>query len=226
MSVCPKLTVALRYVLACVLLCTGLTGFGQKKIEIDGDATAYVTIHSRKEVGGLGIVSLYTQKNFCQLRYNYEDNRTFSFLWGRPLTKQTKKAYVQVVPTIGLSAGNFMGVSPGIQVYAEYKNMEFSNSSQTSICVTNLNRSFFFTWSEALYKVKNIWKVGLSVQYLKQYPTMVRNKELGITSPPQQQLDLGMVTGVEYWRFYLCGYVFNAWDAHRHYAVSLTYNFR
>ena len=207
------------------MLMASVHAMAQKETPLDGEVTTYVSIHSRKDISGLGVASLYNKKTFCQLRYNYEDTRTFSFYWGKPITKEGKKYFIQFVPTLGLSAGNFMGVSPSMQLYAEVNSFEIYSSSQTSICVTDLNRSFFFNWTEALYKYKNILKVGAALQYTKQYPALQRNKELP-QATAQQQLDIGPVVGVQYWRFYLSGYLFNMWTDQRHYAVSLTYNFK
>lgn len=209
----------------CSLLLVSVAGIAQKNTDLDGEVTAYVNIRSAKDIDGLGVVSMYNKKTFCQLRYNYEDSRTFSFYWGRPFVKENKKYYVQVVPTIGLSAGNFMGVSPSIQVYAEINQFEIYSSSQTSICITDLNRSFFFNWTEALYTYKNILKVGAALQYTQQYPALQRNSELP-QAAPVRTMDVGPVVGVQYWRFYASGYLFNLWNDERHYAVSLTYNFK
>lgn len=222
-----KLKRAVRLSAVCCLLFTAKQGIAQQKTAIDGDVTTYVSIHSAKDISALSMATLYTKKSWCQLRYNYEDTRTFSFYWGRPFVKQGKNYMVQVVPSLGLSAGNFMGVSPSMQLFAEVNDFEFYSSSQTSICVTDLNRSFFFTWTEAQYKFRNILHVGLAAQYLKQYPALQRtnNPELP-QAKAQQQLDIGPVIGVQYWRFCLSGYFFNLWQNERHYAVNLTYNFR
>ena len=216
----------MRLAAAGCLLFVTMQAMAQNNTDLEGEVSTYVNIRTPKDVGAMAVASIYNNKTFCQFRYNYEDTRTFSFYWGRPIVKETKKYYVQLAPTLGLSAGNFMGLSPSVQLYAEMGNFEIYSSSQTSICLTDVNRSFFFTWTEAQYNYKNIIKAGMALQYLKQYPAMQRRNVELPAAPVQQQLDLGPVVSLQYWRFCASGYFFNLWSSQRHYAVSLAYNFK
>ena len=163
----------MRLAAAGCLLFVTMQAMAQNNTDLEGEVSTYVNIRTPKDVGAMAVASIYNNKTFCQFRYNYEDTRTFSFYWGRPIVKESKIYYVQLVPTLGLSAGNFMGLSPSVQLYAEMGNFEIYSSSQTSICLTDVNRSFFFTWTEAQYNYKNIIKAGMALQYLKQYPAMI-----------------------------------------------------
>ncbi len=215
---------ALRFAGSCALVFASLQSMCQKN-ELHGEATTYMSIHSAKQISGLGYASIYNHTNFWQVRYNYEDQNTVSFLWGKPFSKQ-KKFFVEAIPTIGLSVGNFIGVSPAVQLYAENGQFEFFSSNQTSFCITDIKKSFFFNWTEALFKFRDIVKVGAAFQYTKGYPAaLTQNKEV-VQQEPAQLIDVGPLVGFQYKKFYLSGYFFNLWQPQRHYAVSLTYNFR
>jgi len=220
-AICFDIKGLLRLLSASALLLVSFQTMAQKN-ELHGDATTYVGFAPPKQFSGLGYASLYNTKNFWQVRYNYEDVNTLSFLWGKPLTKENKNFSFQAVPTIGVSVGNFIGFSPALQMTAEAGHFEFYSSNQYSLCANKLDESFFFTWSEALYTVQEHIKVGAAFQYLKKCP--VRNNNELAKAP--QQIDFGPMVGVEYKKFYLSGYFFNLWSPQRHYAVSLTYNFK
>jgi len=207
------------FLLSSILLCFALWGNAQKS-QLHGDVTGYVGFASLKRIEALGYASIYNTKNHWQIRYNYEASNTVSFFWGRPLNKKAKKFEIEVVPSVGVSMGDFTGFSPALHIDAEIGKFEFYTSSQYSFCALKPDNSFFFSWSEVLYTVADRGRLGLALQYTKDCPT----KSDEIKQAPQQ-IDFGPVGGVEIKRFYLSAYLFNLWSAQRHYAFSLTYNF-
>jgi hypothetical protein len=192
-----------------------------QKDTIEGEVSAYLNIHPKEEISCEGYASLYYKKNFYQVRYNYEDDKTFSFYYGRPVI-YNKAFYFEFVPTIGVSVGNFTGVSPSFQVYSEVGKFEFFSSNQYSVCLTKPSNSFFFSWSEALFKYKNTLKVGASCQITSEY----NSPQISTEERKPVQVDAALVTGVQYKRFYVCGYFYNFWKPTRYYTVGLTYNLR
>ena len=211
------------FVVVISFIAISLNSFGlkaQKDFNVNGEATTYMSIHSRKEISGLGYGSIYYKKNYWEARYNYEDAKTVSLFWGHPFYV-SKKMELEIIPTLGLSAGNFIGGSSALQLNAENDRFEFYSLNQYSLCFTDVNRSFFFNWSEAIYKFKKVVKLGAALQYTESMP----QKNWEETAESTHQVDVGPVIGFEYKKFYLCGYFFNFWQPERHYAIGLTYRF-
>lgn len=202
-----------------IWLC-GMPATAQKKYNVDGEATTYMSMHSPKEIIGLGYASIYYKKNYWEARYNYEDTKTLSLLWGHPFYV-SKKMELEIIPTVGLSAGNFSGLSHAVQINAESKRFELYLLNQYSFSFTDVNKSFFFNWSEVLYKFKEVVKLGAALQYTESMP-----QKTGLeTGESTHQVDVGPVIGFQYKKYYLCGYFFNFWQPERHYAIGLTYSF-
>lgn len=214
----PKSLLALFCAL-CLWLCT-LPLSAQRPNIVDGEVTTYMSIHSVKEFSGLGYGSIYYKKNYWEARYNYEDTKTFSLLWGHPFCI-AKKMEIEIIPTIGLSVGNFSGMNHALQLNAENLRFEVYSLNQFSFCFTDVNNSFFFNWTEVMYKFKKVVKLGAALQYTEVMPP----KQMTETVPSTHQIDAGPVIGFQYKKFYLCGYFFNFWEADRHYALGLTYSF-
>lgn len=215
-----KYKLTFSFAVLCGLLLSSHSAVAQKDT-IEGEVTAYLNIHPKEEISCDGYASLYYKKNFYQVRYNYEDSKTFSFYYGRPIIYD-KAFYLEFIPTMGVSVGNFTGISPSFQVYSEIGRFEFFSSSQYSVCVTKPANSFFFNWTEALVKYKNILKLGASCQVTSMYNAPHTEK----ADRTPVEIDAAVVAGVQYKRFYLCGYFYNFWKDTRYYTVGLTYNLK
>lgn len=192
-----------------------------QKDTLEGEVTAYLNIASKESVSADGYASLYYKKNFYQVRYNYEDDKTFSFNWGRPIIYD-KEFYLEFIPTIGASVGNFTGVSPGFQAYSEIGKFEVFTTSQYSYNLLHPKESFFFNWTEALFKIKNTVKLGASCQVLSTYNA----PHISEAEKNPLQLDAAFVAGLQYKRFYLSTYFYNFWNSTRFYTVGITYNLK
>lgn len=186
-----------------------------------GEATTYFSFKSAHEISGLGYATLYNQKNFWQLRYNYEEMNTLSFFWGRPFEAQKKSFYLQVVPSIGVSLGQFNGIHPAVMLFAGNEIIEFSSSNQFSVCLTHPDKSFFYSWTDAIYTHKGIAKLGSVVQFLNQYAV----KKSGEQVKSRMQVDIGLVTGFEYRKIEALIYLFLFDNSNRHFALGVTYSF-
>ncbi len=210
----------LPVVIAAGLCLCGSQASAQKQHNVNGEATTYISIHSPKDISGLGYASIYYKKNYWEARYNYGDTKTLSLFWGHPFYV-SKKMEVEIIPTVGLSAGNFIGLSHALQLNAESERFEVYSLNQYSLCFTDARRSFFFNWTEVKYKFKKVVKLGAALQYTESMPQKYATE----TAESTHRVDVGPVIGFEYKKFYLCVYFFNFWQPERHYALGLTYSF-
>jgi len=104
---------------------------------------------------------------YAELRYNYEDLKTFSFYAGKTFTGETDLEY-SMTPMAGYCIGKFTGLSLAVNAEAEWKDFYVSTQTQYSMATKKDAANFFFSWSEAGYNVSRIFFAGLAIQYTLQ----------------------------------------------------------
>jgi hypothetical protein len=121
-----------------------------------------------KQPGAASFVPMlhFETKNnwYGELRYNYEDVRTMSLLGGRTISGGKSISYT-LTPMLGISAGQFTGITTAINVDAEWKNFYLSLESQFSKTLKKDRANFFFNWSELGYSISDHLFAGLALQY-------------------------------------------------------------
>ncbi len=104
---------------------------------------------------------------YAEARYNYDENNTFSLLGGRSF-QLDKNGFSSIVPMIGISFGDFEGITVAANYTYERGFFFFNSQSQYTFSTNSTYQNFFFNWSEIGIQPKNWIFGGLSVQYIKE----------------------------------------------------------
>lgn len=104
---------------------------------------------------------------YAEARYNYDESNTFSLLGGHSFHLD-KNGYTSIVPMIGISFGDFEGITVAGNFTYEKGLFFFNSQSQYTFSANHKNPDFFFNWSEIGIQPKNWIFGGLSVQYIKE----------------------------------------------------------
>ena len=157
------------------------------------------------------MIHFETKRNwYAELRYNYEDNKTISLFAGKSFKGGSSFSY-SITPLAGFSAGNFTGVSLGINADAEWKKIYLSSQTQYSMGIKKDEANFFFTWSELGYNISNHFFGGIAIQYTG---TAVVNN-----------FEPGFVAGFELNNFSFPVYVFSPFQDSRYFIVGVNYEY-
>lgn len=152
-----------------------------------------------------------TSRNwYTELRYNYEDVKTVSLFAGKTFTLGKEKQY-EITPLAGLSAGNFNGVSAGLNFDGDINPLFFSAQSQYSKATRTGNESFFFNWSELGYNFSDRFFGGLAVQLTMQ-------EELNDVQP-------GLFVGISFRNISLPVYVFSPFSSGKYFILGIYYEY-
>ena len=157
------------------------------------------------------MIHFETKKNwYAELRYNYEEDKTISFFAGKCFKGGNSFEY-SLTPLAGFSAGNFTGVSAGINADAEWKNFYFSSQTQYSAGTKKGMSNFFFTWSEMGYNISNHFFGGIALQYTG---TAAGNN-----------MEPGFVGGFSFNDFSFPVYVFSPFHDNGYFVVGVNYEY-
>lgn len=147
---------------------------------------------------------------YGEIRYNYEDAKTFSLYAGKTFSGG-KVAKYSITPMAGYSTGLFTGFSLGVNTDAEWRDFYFSAQSQYSFSSKTKADNFLFSWSELGYSISDHFFTGLSLQYT--------------LTVCQAAVEPGIVTGVRFKNFEIPFYVFKPFRFERYFVLGLSYEF-
>ncbi len=146
---------------------------------------------------------------FGEVRYNYEEIQTVSFISGKTFSNNQSVAY-EIAPYAGVVLGKINGGSLGSNIYIEYEKLFFSFESQYTFSMNKRSQDFFFNWSEAGYNFKNWVYTGLALQLT--HPFELKNK-----------WEPGVMFGFTYKSWTLPFYAFSPADNNRNYVIGLNW---
>lgn len=112
---------------------------------------------------------------------------------------------------IGLSAGNFSGVSIAANGELDWKNFYASSQTQYSINIKTDGKNFFFSWSELGYNISKTLFAGAAVQYTLQ---------AGKTNT-----EPGFVAGLNFKNFSIPFYVFKPFSSGQYIVLGLIFEY-
>lgn len=139
------------------------------------DTNTYIDIQFPQNVKPIITAQFWTyfNKTYWELRYNYEDRKTGSILLGRAIDLEQENL-LQLIPTIGITFGNRLGISPGLTTVLESKQVRAFSQNQYFIGRKKYE-SFFLSWSAVLFRMKGALFLGISEQVLSSngYPLQV-----------------------------------------------------
>lgn len=105
---------------------------------------------------------------YAEARYNYEDLHTYSLYGGYTFSKEKALSW-SFTPMAGIVQGRLRGGSAGLNAELGYKKFYLSTQSQYFVSSRDRGENFFFSWSEAGYKVSRWLYAGISLQHTKPY---------------------------------------------------------
>lgn len=187
------------------MLCslTVLVSGAQKNFGIDQDY--YIYKRSTNSVVPL----IYYQSNsnwYASLRYNYEEDNTVSFQFGKTFSKEASVSY-SVTPLAGLLGGDFNGISIG--ALAEMETGRFSLYTEPQYCrkFTNTGENFFYNWAELSFRPCNFFYAGIATQTVKE-------RQSFITEP-------GLMLGITIRNFEIPLYLFRSAEHANYFVVGI-----
>lgn len=171
---------------------------------------SYNQVVPGKEYTWMPVMHYQSVKGFyLETRYNYEAVKTFSVFSGKVFEKRRGSLTSGFTPMIGLSFGDFNGISAGLKLDLARGQVSFSSEMQYSISLSPGTASFYFNWSEALVDLSDHFFAGLALQF-----TGESGKAL---------VQPGLVTGLSIGNFCLPVYFFNPFAGNRSLMVGLNY---
>jgi hypothetical protein len=147
---------------------------------------------------------------YGELRYNYEDAKTFSLYGGKTFADSNALEYT-ITPMVGFSAGRFTGVSFAFNADADWKNFFLSSQTQYSIAIKQNANSFFFSWSELGYNLSDYFFAGLAMQYTRQ--------------TGKNDFEPGFLAGFIFKNLSFPFYVFSPFRSGRYFVLGVKYEF-
>lgn len=183
------------------------TGYTQSK----GAVENYNFLNQGEKNVWMPVVHYETKKGmYAELRYNYEDVKTFSVFGGKVISGKNKA--FSVIPMLGYSVGQFTGISVAAHAEAELNNFFLSSETQYSIGTKKGQSNFLFNWSEIGYTISPNLFAGLSFQYTLQDGT-------GDPEP-------GLMAGLSFKNFSIPLYVFNPFKKDQYIVLGLNYEYQ
>ena len=176
-----------------------------------GEIEAYKYIGTGAEGSFQPLAHISTSNNwYGEIRYNYEDARTFSLYAGKTFSGGKVVEY-SITPMAGYSTGAFTGLSLAVNTEAEWKAFYFSSQSQYSISTKTKEDNFLFSWSELGYSITDNFFTGFTAQYTR--------------TICQTYLEPGIVMGVRFKNVEIPFYVFKPFRRERYFVLGLSYEF-
>ena len=146
---------------------------------------------------------------FGEMRYNYEELQTVSFITGKMFSNDNEFSYA-VTPYAGLVLGRMNGGSLGSNIDIGFKNLFFSSESQYTFSVSERSQDFFFNWSEAGYKFGGLFYSGLALQLTHPFET-------------QNEWEPGIMLGFTYKSWTFPFYAFSPTNSNRNYVLGINW---
>jgi hypothetical protein len=190
-----------------VLIMISMISFSQAKSGLEnynflskGQPYTWMPVFHYETTGGM----------YTEVRYNYEALETFSVYGGWTL-KGGHDFQFSTTPMLGISAGNFSGISVADNTEAEWKNIYLSSQLQYSFGSKGSGTDFFFNWSELGYSFSGLFYAGLAIQYTKE-------KYCQVTDP-------GFVTGINFRGLTIPLYIFRPFSGREFYILGVNINY-
>jgi len=156
-------------------------------------------------------ISGYLDDYYFENRYNYEADNSASINVGKRILKKLNN--IEVVPMGGLVFGSFKGVTAELQTSFIYNKLIFSTDNQLSFEYRRPDKSLYFNWTMAIYKLTNSFRIGLTT-FLDKHA--VKNIAF----------DKGITAAILFKQWGLRFYAFNYEIEKRYYWISIRYNIK
>ncbi|MGE5108285.1 MAG: hypothetical protein ACM3H8_12115 [Sphingobacteriales bacterium] len=148
---------------------------------------------------------------YFEARYNYEADNSASINVGKQILKKLKP--VEIVPIVGFVFGSFKAVTVELQTSLESGKWALSTDNQFSFEYTQPNKSLYFNWTVARYKITNSFRIGISTILDKHVSRDI-------------VFDKGITAALAFEKWGIRFYAFNYEKGKRYYWLSMRYNIR
>lgn len=181
-------------------------GLGQAGFE------QYYYLQEKKAMVFVPIVHFKNKNNwYAEVRYNYEEQNSFSAYGGKTFSKARKLLTYSLTPMMGMVIGKFRGASVGLNATLEYKDFFLSSQSQFTDSYNNRYSDFFFGWSEVGYQPLPWFYFGCSFQ------------QTFYTNPKRNLMEPGVMLGFTLGRWTFPVYSFSLLNADRYFVVGINH---
>ncbi|MEO6187465.1 MAG: hypothetical protein ABIO82_06105 [Ginsengibacter sp.] len=144
-----------------------------------------------------------------EIRYNYEQLETISFLAGKMFTNNKALSY-SITPLAGVIWGKMKGGLIGSDMTLNYKHLFFSSEPQYTFSVEEKTENFFFSWSELGYDFTKMLYAGFALQSTHLYRS-------------QSSWEPGIMMGLNYKNWTFPVYIFSPADENRNLVLGVNW---
>lgn len=196
----------LKFTFVCLL--GALASFAQAKSGIEN----YNFLTRQQEYTWMPVVHYQSATGiYAELRYNYEELKTISVFGGK-LFETGHQAAISITPMIGISAGNFKGLSLAAKADLEWKGLYASVEMQYSMGWKGGSSNFFFSWSEAGYSFSTHFFGGLAMQFTRQGDS--------------NDFQPGIVAGLAFGNISIPVYLFSPFKPEQFFVLGVNYEYQ
>ncbi len=161
------------------------------------------------------IVHIQNEKWYGEVRYNYEELKTFSAYAGKIFSDEEETHSYAIIPMIGIVAGKFKGYSVGLDVTFNEHNFFFCTQSQYTFSSSSRYENFMYSWSELGYDVSQWIYTGMSLQHIQ----LFQQEGEALT------YEFGFMAGIKLGQWTIPIYSFSPFANDRYFIVGLNLNF-
>jgi len=161
------------------------------------------------------IAHVQNEKWYGEVRYNYEEIKTFSAYAGKIFSDEQKTHSYSIIPIIGIVTGKFKGYSLGLDVTFTENNFFFCSQSQYTFSSNDHYENFMYSWSELGYEASQWIYAGLALQHLQLF-----QKE-----GEPMSYDFGAMIGFKLGKWTIPIYSFSPINNNRYFILGLNLEF-
>lgn len=182
-----------------------------KTTDLDISAGTFSTLNEKGKLEVNPAISGYFGDYYFENRYNYETANSASLNIGKRVFRRIKHA--EIIPMMGLVFGSFKGATTELQTNLDFKRWTLSSDNQLSVEYTQIDKSLFYNWSVARYKITKNFRFGVTTFLDKHVnkPTI---------------FDKGLTAAILFKQWVVRMYAFNYAIEKRYYWFGVRYNMK
>ncbi len=183
--------------------------------QINGGLEQYTYLSKNTLPTIVPIAHIQNEKWYGEVRYNYEELKTFSVYVGKIFSGDEDNHSYAIIPVVGMVMGKFTGGSVGLDVTFTDHDFFFTSQSQYTFANTNRHQNFMYSWSELGYEPSQWIYAGLALQHLQLFQK---------AEEPMSYVWGGMV-GFNLGRWTIPLYSFDPFSNSRYFILGLNFGF-
>ena|SRR5687767_854120 len=196
-----------------LFIATIISGWAHAQLEVGIEQYYYLQNNSTISAGPIAHIQS-NNKWYAEVRYNYEELRTFSFYAGKKFSRENRFSY-SVIPMAGGVVGRFNGASVGLHLDMDFEGLFLSSESQYTFSTQHKLDNFYFNWAELGYQPCGWLYAGAAMQHTYLFDEMTQNN-----------IDLGMVIGFTFGNWTIPVYGFNPDNKNRFFVIGINWEWK